>query len=158
MKNKSVILIALTIVIAFAVPFKSNAGNPDQSNVTVAKQCQVLDANSACAPLTLINVSLQNSSQGNTICETCPTWYVSVWEDNGGTPVQIGAEQAYTLSPSTYKWPNITYDIPYCIYLVWRHVGSGCNPCPVNTIISYANCTINYPPSWTTFTDFYPPN
>jgi hypothetical protein len=156
MRKNSFILIALIIVFAFTFTDKVNADNPGQVCISDFRQCPALDENASCAPLTLINVSLQNQS-GVSVCESCPTWYVSVWETDGTTYIQIGADQSFMSSAPLYKWPNINWDQSYpYIFLVWKYVGPGCSPCPTNTV----NSNPIYLPStlgWNTFTDFYPP-
>ena len=157
MRKISFVLIALMIVMAFTLPVKVNASNPGHVSISDSRQGTALEDNDLCTPLTSINVSLQNSATTNSVCESCPTWYVSVWETNGLTFTQIGVDQAYTLSPSLYMWPNINWDSPDCIFLVWRHSQpSACGPCSTTSISSGLDCNV-LTSGWNTFTDFYPP-
>jgi hypothetical protein len=112
-----------------------------------------------CAPLNTVDVTLTNNP-GADVCNSCPTWYISVWEWDGNTGYkQIGSPQPFSNGP-VYKWKNLTWDFTNypCLVLLWHYVDTnGDHGCGYSTPDQYSNpyCPSSPPSLWPP-TDFYP--
>jgi|GEM_PF-5544414 len=151
------ILIAMMTVIAFILPDKVKAGTPGQVSFADSRNVPESDCNYLCAPLTSLDVTVTNGD-GVTVCWSCLTWYISVWEWDGSTGYrQIGANQPFSSGP-VYTWTGLNWDDSNypCIVLRWHFVdaGNGCPGFTTNDVIR-TFCPPNVPNPLST-SDFYP--
>jgi hypothetical protein len=112
-----------------------------------------------CTPLTSVNVTLTNSG-GTDVCNSCPTWYISVWEWDGGTGyAQISTSLPFSSGP-TYSWSSLLWDYTnyHCLVLIWHYVDTnGDGGCGYSTPDQQIHqCWPNNPPSSWSKSDFYP--
>ena len=113
-----------------------------------------------CAPLTSVDVTLTNKAD-NDPCSGCATWYISVWEWDGGSGYQqIGSPLAFSSGPP-YSWTGLTWDYTNypCLVLIWHYKSiGGANGCGYSTPDQYhSQCWYGgNPPSTWPVSDFYP--
>ncbi len=152
------ILIAMLIVIVFAPPDKIKAGTPGQISISDSRHVPDWDNNVSCAPVNSVDVTLTNSG-GVDICNSCPEWYVSVWEWDGGTGyVRIGSWQPFS-SGLTFSWPGLSWDYTnyHCLVLIWHYVPTGIyNGCGFSTPDQQIHICPSSPLSSWSVADFYP--
>ena len=149
MKTRILFLMVLGLSLINAHPTRA-FGFKDQPNVVGMTDC---------APTNTIDVTLTNNGMVST-CNSCPEWYISVWEWDGGTGyVRIGVAKPFS-SGSTYCWLGLNWDYTnyQCLILIWKYVPTGGNTgCGYSTSDKYSlpYCPLSPTPSWGP-TDFYP--
>jgi hypothetical protein len=112
------------------------------------------------APENSVDVTLTNDG-GADVCNSCPTWYISVWEWDGNTGYQqIGSPKTFSSGPN-YKWTGLTWDYTNypCLVLIWHYVDTnGDGGCGYSTPDQHhSQCWTNGNPQTTwSVSDFYP--